>query len=321
MNGFLPVDAVRTMIAKHFGEIRRSGDAGMRLAACELASRYRELFHEGSWREFAFFPGTGRRAVSRVVVSSGARVARLGVLLATVSLQSACASLNGPDYGSYDENEEFNRAAYEFSEVVDRNVLAPVARGYQAITPDAVETGISNFFANLRSLDSSLNGFLQGKPERGGTDALRFLMNTTVGVGGLFDVATGAGLLDQDEDIGQTLAVWGWKNSRYVYVPLVGPSTVRDLPSLLVRALVPRLVLGSAADLGLNGAANGGLGALNIVSARADALSLTDTRDSAALDAYVFTREAFMQRRKYLIFNGDPPVEEFDAFFDEFDDE
>ncbi len=244
---------------------------------------------------------------------------RVGLLAIVVAL-AACATLDGPDYGTYDENEGFNRASYDFSEVVDRRALAPVARGYKTITPDAVETGIGNFFANLRSLDSSLNGFLQGKPGRGATDAMRFLLNSTVGIGGLFDVATGAGLVDQEEDIGQTLAVWGWRNSRYVYVPLVGPSTIRDLPSLVMRALVPRLVLGGAADLGLSSAGSLGLSALNIVSARADVLTLTDARDSTALDAYVFTREAYVQRRKFLIFDGDPPVEEFDAFFGEFDD-
>ena len=283
---------------------------GQRNVVTRFAVRIGDLFHGG-----AVVPAWRHRMRDRTLVG------RVGAVLVALVLQSACAALDGADYGTFDANEEFNRASYDFSEVVDRNALAPLARGYQSLAPEVVETGISNFFANLRSLDSSLNGFLQGKPGRGATDAMRFLMNTTVGVGGLFDVATRAGLLDQEEDLGQTLAVWGWKNSRYVYVPLVGPSTLRDLPSLMVRALVPRLILGSAADLGLSNAGNLGLSGLSIVSARADALALTDTRDSAALDAYVFTREAYMQRRKFLIFDGDPPVEEFDAFFDEFDDE
>ncbi len=271
---------------------------------------------QGQWRDRGW-PG---RVYGRLRRKVGG-LCGLGALLPVVLLQSACATLEGPDYGTFDEFEGFNRGSYEFSEVIDRNALAPVARGYQSITPDPIETGISNFFANLSSVDSSLNGFLQGKPEAGATDAVRFLVNSTIGVGGLFDVASRAGLHDQNEDIGQTLAVWGWKKSRYVYVPLIGPSTLRDLPSLLVRALVPRLILGSAADLGLSGAGNTGLSALSIVSARAAALSATDTRDAAALDAYVFTREAYLQRRKFVIFDGNPPVEEFDDFFDEFDDE
>ncbi len=238
------------------------------------------------------------------------RIVGLGLVLA---LQAACASLEGPDYAVYDLNEDFNRGSYEFSESIDEHAMAPIARGYQSIAPDLVETGISNFFSNLRSLDSSANGFLQGKPKRGATDALRFVINSTVGLGGLFDVATPAGLYHQDEDIGQTLAVWGWKKSRYIYVPLAGPSTVRDLPVLVLRGILPRLVLGDFHNLGISG--------LDVVSARAGALDLTETRDAAALDAYVFTREAYVQRRKFLIYDGNPPLDDFDDFFDEFEEE
>ncbi len=255
----------------------------------------------GSWRE----PPARMRVAHRL----GAWSAGLVLLV----FQAACVSLEGDDYGVFDTNEGLNRQSYEFSEAVDRRVLAPVARGYRDITPELVETGIGNFFSNLRSLDSSVNGFLQGKPKRGATDSLRFIVNSTVGLGGLFDVATPAGLHSQDEDIGQTLALWGWKNSRYVYVPFVGPSTVRDLPVLIVRGLLPRLALGDAHNLGVTG--------IDALSARAAALDLTETRDAAALDAYVFTREAYLQRRKFLIFDGNPPVEDFDDFFDEFDED
>ncbi len=259
----------------------------------------------GWWRGSLRRPSRTRSTAGQLVV----RTAGVGAL---VLLQAACATLDGAEYGVYDHNEGFNRRSYEVSEAIDRKALAPIARGYQNIVPDLVETGIGNFFANLRSLDSSANGFLQGKPKRGTTDSLRFIINSTVGLGGLFDVATPAGLYHQEEDFGQTLAVWGWKNSRYVYVPLVGPSTVRDLPVLVVRGLLPRLLLGGAHNLGIS--------ALNVVSARAGAFTLTETRDAAALDAYVFTREAYVQRRKFLIFDGDPPMQDFDDFFDEFDE-
>lgn len=260
----------------------------------------------GSWHGVTACRSAGMRAGHRLA----ARIAGMGLLLA---FQAACATLQGPDYGVYDTNEGFNRQSYEFSEAVDKHALAPVARGYRNVTPELLETGISNFFRNLRSLDSSANGFLQGKPKRGATDSLRFIVNTTVGLGGFFDVATPAGLHHQDEDIGQTLAVWGWKKSRYLYVPFVGPSTVRDLPVLVVRGILPRLILGDFHNLGISG--------LDVVSARAGALDLTETRDAAALDAYVFTREAYVQRRKFLIFDGNPPVEDFDDFFDEFDED
>ena len=239
-----------------------------------------------------------------------ARAAGVGLLLA---MQVACASLEGRDYAAYDTNERFNRQSYEFSEAVDEHVLAPVARGYRNLAPDLLETGIDNFFRNLRSLDSSANGFLQGKPKRGATDSLRFIVNSTLGLGGLFDVATPAGLYHQEEDFGQTLAVWGWKKSRYVYVPLIGPSTVRDLPVLFVRGIFPRLILGDLHNLGVSG--------LDVVSARAAALDLTETRDASALDAYVFTREAYVQRREFLTFDGNPPLDDFDDFFDDFEGE
>ncbi|MXY06692.1 MAG: VacJ family lipoprotein [Gammaproteobacteria bacterium] len=232
-------------------------------------------------------------------------------LAAALLLQTACASLEGPDYGVYDKAPEFNQASFELSENLDNNLFEPLAHGYRDLMPDPIETGLLNFFANLRTVNSSINGFLQGKPKSGGTDMMRFLVNSTVGVAGLFDVATPAGFPAQGEDFGQTLAVWGWRNSRYVYVPLVGPSTVRDLPSMAIRAFTPRLLLGGSYDLWMGG--------VDLVAARADALALTDARDAAALDPYAFTREAYYQRRKFQIFDGDPPLDDFDDFFDETD--
>ena len=237
-------------------------------------------------------------------------VKTLAIALA-VLLQVACANLAGPDYGAYDKAPEFNRASFELSENLDNNLLEPLAHGYRDLAPDPIEAGLLNFFANLRTVDSCINGFLQGKPKSGGTDMMRFLVNSTLGVAGLFDVATPAGFAAQGEDFGQTLAVWGWRNSRYVYVPLVGPSTVRDLPSMAIRAFVPSLLLGNSYQLWMGG--------MDVVASRADALALTDARDAAALDPYAFTREAYYQRRKFQIFDGDPPLDDFDGFFDEAD--
>lgn len=228
-------------------------------------------------------------------------------------LQTACASLEAPDYGVHDKAPEFNRASFELSETLDNNLFEPLARGYLGLVPAPVEAGVVNFFANLRTVDSSINGFLQGKPKRGGTDMMRLLLNSTLGVAGLFDVATPAGFAPQNEDFGQTLAVWGWRNSRYVYVPLAGPSTIRDLPSMAIRAFTPRLLIGSDYPLWATG--------IDLVAARADALALTDTRDAAALDPYAFTREAYYQRREFQIFDGNPPLDDFDDFFDDTDAE
>ncbi|MYI69636.1 MAG: VacJ family lipoprotein [Boseongicola sp. SB0673_bin_14] len=234
-------------------------------------------------------------------------------LVAALLLQTACASLEGPDYGVYDKAPEFNRASFEVSESLDNNLFEPLAQGYRDLMPGPIEAGVLNFFSNLRTVDSSVNGFLQGKPKRGGIDLMRLLLNSTVGIAGLFDVATPAGFAAQNEDFGQTLAVWGWRNSRYVYVPLVGPSTIRDLPSMAIRAFTPRLLIGSGYPLWATG--------IDLVAARADALALTDTRDAAALDPYAFTREAYYQRREFQIFDGNPPLDDFDDFFDDTDAE
>ena len=113
----------------------------------------------------------------------------------------------------------------------------------------------------------------------------------------------------QEEYFGQTLAVWGVKRSRYIYVPMLGPSTLRDLPSTLVRTIIPRLVLGNDYHWGMT--------VVDLVSARADLMTATQVRDASALDPYAFTRDAYYQRRKFLSFDGDPPV---DDFFDEFEE-
>ena len=232
-------------------------------------------------------------------------------MAAALLLQGACASLGGSDYAVQDPNEQFNRASFEFSEAIDESLLVPVARTYKRLVPDPLEQGASNFFSNLGAIDSSLNGFLQGKPRGGGTDLMRFLLNSTLGLGGLFDVATPAGFPSQNEDFGQTLAVWGWRNSRYVYVPMVGPSTLRDFPAMALGAFIPRLMLGRHHKLWVSG--------VGLVSARADALTLTDARDAVALDSYAFTREAYYQRREFLIHDGQPPLDDFDSFFAEDD--
>ncbi|MEM7097581.1 MAG: VacJ family lipoprotein [Pseudomonadota bacterium] len=223
---------------------------------------------------------------------------------------SGCATLEGEDYDTYDPWEGFNRTSYEVSDAVDRTVLVPVARVYKKVTPDWLESGIGNVFLNVRTISSSANGFLQGKPESGFTDLGRILINTTVGIGGFFDVATPWGLRFQNEDLGQTLAVWGVTKSRYIYVPFMGPTTLRDLPSNFINSYIPRALFGSDYHWSLS--------ALDVVNTRAQLLSASAVRDASALDPYAFTRDAYFQRRKFLIYDGDPPIEDF---FDDFGDD
>ena len=234
---------------------------------------------------------------------------------ALLMVLSGCASLEGDDYGTYDPWEGFNRDSYAVSDAVDRAVLVPVAKGYKQVTPDWLEAGIGNMFLNLRTVTSSANGFLQGKPRSGFIDLGRILVNSTIGIGGFFDVASGWGWRYQNEDLGQTLAVWGMKNSRYFYIPFMGPTTLRDLPSNVINSYVPRLILGSDYHWAIS--------VVDVVNTRAQLLSATRVRDASALDPYAFTRDAYFQRRKFLIYDGDPPIEDFFADFgdEDFGDE
>ena len=232
------------------------------------------------------------------------------LLLGTLG-SAGCAGLKGPEFAPYDPAEGANRVGYNVFDWVDRKAFAPVARGYQWITPDWWRAGVWNFFTNLRTIDSSLNGFLQGKWRKGGTDLARIAVNSTVGVGGLFDVAKRMGLRYGNEDLGQTLAVWGWSRTSYTFLPVTGPSSVRDLPGRGIVAYIPRLIMGSAYTWPV--------GLLDAINGRAQLLVLTDARDDSALDAYVFTRDAFYQGRSFVIFDGDPPLD--DDFDMEFDDE
>ena len=235
-------------------------------------------------------------------------------LFGCVMMSVGCASLEGDDFAVYETQEGFNRWSYDTTDAVDRAVVVPIARQYAEITPNFVEQGISNFFQNLRTVASSANGFLQGKPGSGAEDLGRFVVNSTVGIGGLFDPATSVNLHYQEEDFGQTLAVWGWKKSRYIYLPMLGPTTLRDLPTRVISGYIPRAMLGSAYHWSMGG--------VDFVNTRANLLTSTDVRDASALDGYTFTRDAYFQRRKYLIYDGELPVDDlFDDFDDEFEDE
>jgi len=191
-----------------------------------------------------------------------------------------------------DPYEGFNRSMYNFNNVLDKYFFKPVADSYKFITPDFVETGVSNFFNNLKGINVVLNDVLQGKFLQGASDTGRFLTNTTIGVAGLFDVASELGLQHNVEDFGQTLAVWGVGEGAYIVLPVMGPTTVRDGGALLV-----------------DKAANPGTyvpftGIIEGISDRANAQGALNFIDEAALDPYVFTRESFLQYRRHLINDG-----------------
>lgn len=191
-----------------------------------------------------------------------------------------------------DPYEGFNRSMYGFNMGLDKHILKPIANGYKTVTPDFMQTGVSNFFTNLKGINVVLNDFLQGKFDQGASDTGRFLTNSTVGLLGLFDVASELGLQNNVEDFGQTLAVWGVEQGPYLVLPILGPTTVRDGAAIVVdKAANPgTYVPGTGIVEGINDRANAE-GALNFI-------------DEAALDPYVFTRESFLQYRKNLINDG-----------------
>jgi len=193
-----------------------------------------------------------------------------------------------------------NRAVFGFNQGLDRKVLRPVAEGYVAHVPDPVRSCVSNMFSNLGDIFTSVNQLLQGEPRKAVSDISRFGVNTTVGVLGCFDPATSLGLTKHKRDFGETLALWGTPPGPFVVLPLFGPSTVRDTVGL-----VPNWLLDPVGNID-NGAAAVALTGTRTVSNRASLLGTTDLIDQAALDPYLFTRDAFLAHRLYEIHDDRP---------------
>ncbi|HRN62735.1 MAG TPA: VacJ family lipoprotein [Luteimonas sp.] len=195
---------------------------------------------------------------------------------------------------SYDPWENWNRQVHRFNNAVDRGIAKPLAKAYARIVPRPVRLGVGNFFNNLGQPVSALNALLQGRPKQAGQSLGRFLLNSTLGIGGIFDPASDANLPYRSEDFGQTLGVWGWKNSRYVELPLFGPRTLRDTFGLVGDApLAPlRQLENDEARIFLQG--------LQLVDVRTQLFAVDSIREGAA-DDYTLVRDAWLQRRNYQI--------------------
>lgn len=204
-----------------------------------------------------------------------------------------------------DPFEKYNRAVFKFNDGFDKVLLKPVARGYRKVLPSPVRRSVGNFFRNLLEPTTIINDILQGKFEQAVTDSLRLLYNTSFGLLGIFDVATAIGIERHQEDFGQTFAVWGFKPGPYLMLPFLGPSNVRDGIGLLPYyfATDPRFYNSdSTVNLALIG--------INAVDSRAQLLTGSKLLE-LQLDPYAFLRETYNQRRIDLIFDGDPPLEDF----------
>ena len=226
---------------------------------------------------------------------------RVIVLSMLVALAAGCASPGNPR----DPLEPVNRAVYSFNDGFDRAIAKPVAQGYKAIVPDLVRTGVGNFFSNLEDLWIAANNLLQGKVATAADDFGRFFLNSTFGLFGVLDIASDVGLEKHNEDFGQTLAFWGVGSGPYVVLPFLGPSTVRDA--------LGRMIVDSQADFVIQTdhvPTRNTLFALRVVDTRADLLDASRVLEEAALDKYNFVRDAFLQRRRSLIFDGNPPKDD-----------
>ena len=237
------------------------------------------------------------------------------VIMLVFGVMASTNSMAKDKYNVDDPYESFNRKMYDFNESVDHYVAAPIANGYKAVTPDFLQTGVFNFFNNLKNFNVVINDVLQAKFSQSASDMGRLTMNTTAGLGGFFDVAKHVGLEQNDEDFDQTLAVWGIPKGSYLVLPLLGPMTTRSAPA-------------SAFDAATNPASYASIPAnyisapvqfMSALNARANAEGALKFINEAAMDKYVFTRESFLQWRKNLESDGKVNMDD-DLMADNVDD-
>jgi phospholipid-binding lipoprotein MlaA len=226
----------------------------------------------------------------------------LGVLLVVVGLMAGCATVANPD--RRDPLESFNRGMFDFNTGVDRVVLKPVAKGYQAVVPQWARRGVGNFFNNLGDVWSAINNGLQARGQETGDSIGRVMVNTTLGLGGIIDVASDLGIDRHSTNFGSTLGRWGVYPGPYIVLPLLGPATLREVAALPVDQQ------GNMITHVPDEATRTGLTVLNVVDLRAQYLRAGEVVNGAALDRYTFTREAYLQRQRNADYDGNPPEED-----------
>ncbi len=226
---------------------------------------------------------------------------RMLALALAVSLASGCATVQNPD--PRDPYESFNRSVFSFNDGLDKAVLKPVATAYHDVLPGPLRVMVRNFFSNISDVFIGVNNMLQGKPGEGFNDWARVLFNTTFGLAGINDVASEMGLDKHNEDFGQTFAVWGVGSGPYLVLPFFGPSGVRDGVGLGFDLYMSPL-------LGYhNVPVRNSMAGLRVVSERSELLEAGKIVEQAALDEYSFRRDFYLQRRRSLIYDGNPPRE------------
>ncbi len=224
-----------------------------------------------------------------------------------IMLFTGCASTSKT--ANNDPHESLNRKFYAFNDTLDKKFIEPIAKKYVAVTPATVRKGVTNFFDNASYLNTITNDILQGKPKEFFKDTGRFIVNSSLGIGGLFDPATSLGMPLRKEDFGQTLGKWGADEGAYLTLPFMGPSSYRDVSAPVMGVLTnPLTYLAAVVTLPAS--------VVRAINTRANMLDATRIRDQASLDPYAFVREAWRQQKEYSLYDGNPPGDGFDDFID-----
>lgn len=228
--------------------------------------------------------------------------ARLLLLLASFALGGCASSHHNPA----DPLEPFNRGVYKLNDTVDKAIIKPAAKGYDTVMPQPAKMMVANFFSNLNDVTVTINDLLQLKVKQAVSDGGRVLLNSTIGLLGFVDVATAVGLEKHNEDFGQTLGYWGVGSGPFLVIPVFGPSSFRDGVGLYADTSADVMRRVDPVDT------RNQLYAISLLSKRASLLNQEKVMDEAVIDRYSFIRDAYLQRRQSLVYDGSPPREKFD---------
>ena len=248
-----------------------------------------------------------------MIIKKNSLSKKLLLSLAISLALAGCASTDIQTAAKDDTFEGWNRGTQEFNDDVDKAILKPVAQGYDTITPEPIDEGVTNFFSNLNDIGVTINDVLQFKMLQAGMDLSRFIINTSIGLGGMIDIASMIDLPKHNEDFGQTLGVWGIPSGPYLVLPFVGPSSPRDLVGMIGDAAMNPLTYVSIFGGVAGSAATGGASAVDVTDTRAGLMSTEKVVQEGSVDRYDFIKSSYQQHREYEIYDGNPPNVDPDA--------